>query len=132
MGQSTDAIIAYGFEIGEEDELPEFIGDAEDFDDYLDKLSGLPYYGEPGHSFADQRAFREQCPAELIGHCSGDYRMYILAVRGTQVLASRGSPVDVTNSFDTVEADKLDAFKKWCTERGIEGEPKWLLFSDWM
>lgn len=121
MGTSTDAILVFGFELNnEEGDTPEFLEEAEgDFEEFLNKLSGLPQYGEHGHSFDDQRAYRERCPADII-----------LAVRGTAVRAWRGSSKTIESLH--VAAEKITAFKAWCEETGIEyQEPKWLLVSMW-
>jgi len=133
MGQSTNGILVYGIAFEDEDELPESLSFLEefdgDFDEYLESLAGLPKWGEPGHSFEAVRAHRETCPADLVMHCSGDFPMYILAVRGTEITAHRGHAVEIT-SLD-VPVAKVAAFKQWCAERGIEGEPKWYLCSMW-
>lgn len=133
MGQSTDAILVYGFEIGEEDETPEFMGDFEDFQDYLEDQSGLPKYGEPGHSFDAHREYRKSCPADLVSHCSGDYPMHILAVRGTEHHASRGHAVYIDPNTDLLIDNGVEAeFKAWCAARDIEvPELKWILCSMW-
>lgn len=128
MGQSTDGILVFGIECGE-DEYPEFMEGFDDFDGYLDSLSGMPQWGEPGHDFSASRAFREAVPADMVTHCSLDYPMYILAVRGTEISASRG----YVKEIETLDVDqaRLAAFKTWCAERGITDEPKWLLCSLW-
>lgn len=133
MGTSTDGIICFGFMVGEEEEPPEFLDGFEDFDEYLDSLSGLPAYGEPGHSFDDQRKFRESCPADMVIHCSYDYPMYILAMRGTIIRARRGYPVELDLSFFTsFDNAKEQEFLAWCEERELlEGDPKWYLCSLW-
>lgn len=131
MGVSTDGILVFGFEVGEEDERPDFLEGVEDFDEYVDRESGLPEWGEHGHSFEDQRAFRDKYPVDLITHCSYDYPMHILAVRGTKRRASRGYPLEIDPTDLNVPSEKLEAFKNWAAERGIQGEPKWLLCSLW-
>lgn len=77
------------------------------------------------------REFRETCPADMVMHCSYDYPMYILAVRGTETTASRGYPETLDDALPTVPSEKIDAFKAWCAERGIDGDPKWILCSMW-
>ncbi|TKC54027.1 MAG: hypothetical protein E5Y05_00220 [Mesorhizobium sp.] len=127
MGVSSDGILVYGIPC-EEDALPEFLEEFEgDFDEYLESISGLPKWGEPGHDFAAQRAFRDACPVDFVAHCSYDYPMYIIAVRAAQYRNSRGS-VTEPDTFD-VPLEKLHAFTNWCTERGITGKPRWCLVS---
>lgn len=131
MGTSTDAILVFGFEIGGEDEPPEFLDEFDgDFESFLDSLSGLPEYGEEGHSFDAQFEYRKNCPASMTLHCSYDYPMYILAVNGTETRSSRGTPREI-GSMDVSDSD-VSAFKAWCESNDIEyKEPKWLLCSMW-
>ena len=127
MGVSSNGILVYGINFDEEP--PEFIEAFDnDFDDYLNSLSGLPEYGQPGHDFAAQRAFRETVPADMTMYCSYEYPMYILAVRGTETVVHRGYVKDIESL--EVPADRVEAFKAWCIDRGIQNpEPKWLLCS---
>lgn len=129
MGVSTDGILVYGIAF-EEEEVPDFLEPFDgDFDDYLGSISGLPQYGEPGHSFDDHRKFRDACPVDVVTHCSYDYPMYIIAVRGTELRNKRGYVAEVESL--AVDEEKFAAFKAWCADRSIEGEPKWLLCSMW-
>lgn len=131
MGVSTDAILVFGIPVGEEDEHPEFMGNFDDFDDYLDSLSGLPQYGEPGYSSKARQEFHDKCPADLVWHCSYEYPMYILAVRGTEIRAYRGDEVEITPEKLVVPETKLAEFRAWIAERGIQDEPRWYLCSMW-
>ena len=141
MGVSTDAILVYGISLGGPDDWIEdpleFMklddDDAEmhpDMDGYLDRESGLPQYGEDGHDWGKLREFREQCPADLVWHCSYDCPAFILAVRGTEERALRGYPVEI-KSLEPPDTALVERFRQWCAERGIEGEPKWWLCSMW-
>ena len=127
MGTSSNGTLVFGIDMGEE--WPEFLEDYEgNFDDYLEGVSGLPKWGEPGHEFQAQWAYRDSCPADIVLYCSYECPMYILAVRGTETTVHRGY-VEEINSL-AVDEDRLIAFKAWCVERGIENpEPKWLLAS---
>lgn len=124
MGTSTDAILVFGFQLEDEDATPEFMGDFDDFDEYLDDLNGLV-----GRDYPTRSAARESCPADMTMHCSYDYPMYILSMRGTATRAWRGTPREIDSLG--VDPSKVDEFKAWAAERGIEGEPKWILCSMW-
>lgn len=126
MGISSDGILVFGIDLGEEQ--PEFMGECDGFDDYMDSQNGLPQWGEVGHDWDATHAFRNSYPASMTLHCSYDYPMHILAVPGTETTAYRGSPKEI--EFLSVSDEKVDAFKAWCVEHGIEDpEPKWLLAS---
>ncbi|MGX1786872.1 hypothetical protein ACWIGM_09060 [Bosea sp. NPDC055332] len=126
MGVSSDGLLVYGIDLG--DEKPEFLGSHDDMDEFLDEQSGLPTWGEDGHSFNAQSDYRDKCPADLTRYCSYDYPMHILAVRGTESRVSRGYVTEIETL--SVDPEKVEAFKAWCADHGIEdAEPKWLLCS---
>lgn len=131
MGVSTDGILVFGIDLGEE-EL-EFLHDFEnDFDEFLHSLSGLPDYGEPGHDYVKDRDFVNSYPVDLVWHCSYQYPMYILAIRGTETTAARGYPQKIDPSSLVVANEKIEFLKKFCETYGIEWqEPKWYLCSMW-
>lgn len=126
MGFSSDGILVYGIDLGEE--KPEFLGEYEDMDDLLMTEGWQPQYGEEGHDFKKQREFLERQPVDLTMYCSYDCPMYILSVRGTETSVSRGYVTEIA-SLD-VDVDKRAAFISWCQAHGIKNpEPKWLLAS---
>lgn len=138
MGTSTDAILAFGFDLGEE--LPESLEAAEDegfdFDEWLAAKLGLPEWregmtdDERTTHYATKRAAIEAFPVDLITHCSYDCPMYFLAVRGTETSARRGYPQEVATP--EIDPEKLSALRAFCEQNNIEwSEPKWQIFSLW-
>lgn len=126
MGVSSDGILVYGIDLGEE--KPAFLDDYEDMDELLMAEGGQTQWGEPGHDFKKQWAFLATCPVVLTLYCSYDYPMYIMAVRGTETSVNRGYVEEITSL--SVSEEKNDAFIAWCLAHGIENpEPKWLLAS---
>lgn len=142
MGVSTDAILAFGFDLGEE--LPEsLVGEDGDsggfeFEEWLKTKAGIVY--PEGHAgikspaytayYEAGKALVEACPVDLITHCSYDYPMYFLAVRGTEVKAWRGHPKTVTTG--PIKQSQLNAMRKFCDDNGIPWqEPQWHIFSLW-
>lgn len=146
MGQSTDGILAFGWNLGsveDRDEghwafdLLERISDADDRDEIYLATTGIELPPDPWDEVRDQpnewfyEAFRPgeftrretaayqawsarteearqlhrtaerdalaSVDFELIEHCSCDYPMYILALKGVHWWANRGSAVDVTS-----------------------------------
>lgn len=144
MGQSTNAIIAFGFNLGEE--LPEKLQslmDGEDEPDLqemlaLDHSIIMPEYTETC-DYKEYAAARDaalsQIKINLIEHCSGDYPMYFLAVRGSDELAIRGEPTALDPDYlDTMRffPESIDAMRAFCNRHGIEWqEAKWHIFSMW-
>ena len=141
MGQSTNAIIAFGFDLGEElpDALAELLRIHErDTDKVLIAASniGLPDYNEVGHDIycaAFDKA-ESELKIDLIEHCSAEYPMYFLAVRGSAKTANRGFPKALDD--EDLDASKFheggDAMYKFCTKHGIEWQaPQWHIFSMW-
>lgn len=142
MGVSTDAILAFGFDLGLEDEKPAFLqieGDdaPEDFDDFIGREAGIVYPHGSGYPSPEYTAYSvakkaalDACPVELIAHCSHEYPMYFLAVRGTETKAWRGSPQKVETL--AIDDAKVQAMREWCVAHGVEWqEPAWHIFSMW-
>lgn len=144
MGTSTDAIIAYGFDLGAEEDLPEHLSallckHEHEVEPALAEDHGLNWPAwQAGGGYAAyeaaQNAVLKQIPIDLIAHCSGEYTMYFLAARGSNQKARRGYPQALEPA--DLNADKfapaVDAMRAFCDRHGIEWqEPKWHIFSWW-
>lgn len=137
MGTSTDAILAFGFDLGEElpealTAMPEDEDDSWEFEAWAAARAGLEPWSEsrPDDYWERRRAAIAATPYDLITHYSYDYPMYFLAARGTEVRAYRGTPKEI----DTPEIPSatIDAMRAFCAEFGIEWqEPRWHIFSLW-
>lgn len=126
MGISSDGVLYFGFQVGDEDERPEWMGEFEDFDDWLCNKAGLA----EDAPWEERKPIIDGCPAELQLFCSYDYPMYVLGVRDAEHRAYRGDIVEIGTAQLAVEDEKIAAFKAWCEANGIEyQEPKWLLCS---
>lgn len=147
MGVSTDAILAFGFDLGEE--LPEGLRnykgepdeddeDGFEFCELIRHEAGIAGYPGEVETEEERKARWAACsaaeneyPVELIYHCSYDYPMYFLSVRGTQRTANRGYPTAV-EMCAPVAQEKIDAMRAFCERYGIEWqEPRWFIFSMW-
>ena len=145
MGISSDGILVFGVDLGcEEEWFPTVLPDAiikeltgDGFDNYIYRCAGVPEFrddeteDEQDARWEAQRAAINACPVKDVLHCSYDYGMWILAVRGTEMIAPRGCPQEITSDKLQVPPEKVEAFKAWCTEHGIElhTEPGWILTS---
>jgi len=126
MGISSDGILYFGFEVGGEDEPPQWMEDFEDFDDFICAKAGLPINAK----YEKRKPVIEACPADLQQFCSYEYPMYILGVRGAEHRVARGFTKEINVAELAVDQAKIDAFKAWCEANDIEWqEPKWLLCS---
>jgi hypothetical protein len=152
MGVSTDAILCYGISYEEGYEFPweKTDGDAEDWyyktilkwtpsveiwDEDGDYLNGVRPSSEIiSRYYKEWNEFKKNnpMPFEVTRHCSGDYPMYILAVRGTVMTASRGYPRTIYVSDMNAEMYPVDEMLKFLSEHDIEvSDPKWILASYW-
>lgn len=126
MGISSDGILYFGFQVGQDEEPPEWMGEFDDFDDFLVAKAGLP----DDSPYEVRRGIIKECPAELQMYCSYDYPMYILGIRDAEHRVNRGYTAEITAENLIVAPEKIAAFKAWCDANSIEWqEPKWLLCS---
>ena len=136
MGMSASAIIAFGFDLGEE--LPEAWQDDEfDFEVLQASELGLPHPEEEYsdsvkkiyHAYWDTaRELIKSHPVELITHCRSDYSCYFLAVAGTEQTAYSGDPKEIAIARPPEE--QIIALRVFCKRHSIEWqEPKWFMFS---
>lgn len=140
MGQSTNAYLAFGIDLGEDVEWPNALSDGEDYPDldaYIAKKAGLVeptntrYQDPEWHAyFLAKEAAAKAFPLELESHCSGDYPMWVLCLRNTLQMASRGETVAV--KMREIHPDEIALMKAFCEEHGLAwSEPDWLIFSYW-
>ena len=126
MGVSSDAMLYFGFRVGGEDELPEWMGEHKHFDDFILVKEGLPV----DLPYEKRAPVIKKCPAELQLYCAYEYPMYVLAVRGSEHKVYRGDIKEISPADLEVHPDKIVAFKAWCESADIPYEtPKWLLCS---
>ncbi len=123
MGQSTDAILVYGVDLGE-DELPEALV-FNDEDDGGDTEESKPI------AFALYMGRSLPSGVTVVNHCSDSCTMRILAIEASELRAWRGSPQAVAElKVDPAWDAAIDAF---AAEHGITlpKRPGWLLASWW-
>lgn len=134
MGVSTDGILVFGIDLIDYEgckyfDLPFADPDDDDFEHTIARLAGCKQYPEEGY-YQEQRAAYDAQPLALVHHCSCDYPMYILALKGTETTAPRGYPAQI-EALDTGDHTDTQALLEFARKYGIEGEPKWLLCSMW-
>lgn len=124
MGNSADAYIIYGVDLGEE--LPENIitDSCEDFDEWLCHLAGMPSYGGPAFTWQKREAFLAVHPLKMILYSTFDTPQYILGLRSTFQETDWGESVEVKMDNNPAEKALLEAF---LLKYGIHEKPKWLL-----
>jgi hypothetical protein len=155
MGVSTNGKIFYGIVLDEEAELPwgcetEWEGDLEAwwwegvlghkpvhviYDRQGNHKDGVaPTNDQEDAYWKDHMEFSAEhpVPINLVNVCSGEYPIYALAVSGTKLTASRGSPVAFDPASLVVDATALAKFKDFCEVAGIPCENLgWHLSSYW-
>lgn len=132
MGQSTDAILCYGVELGVED------SDLCDNEPDLSFDEAYFMYLFPDEEFSYDKA--DRLPVELVRHCSGDYEMYIMASRPTVTVAHRGNPLEITDFEEPINAAfEIRRAIMWLRKNFPNASeiphelrvPTWLLASNW-
>ena len=139
MGVSTDGLLAFGINFGEE--LPEPFRGYEEFD--LDEIiadeGGLPIWRdnmtdeERTAYWSRKKELVKASPVEHVMHCSYDYPEHIFAVRGFSYSAARGFPEKIDPEKLQVPEMAIAAFRKWLADHGVDvdEEPVWFLASLW-
>lgn len=139
MGQSTDAILAYGHDLGADDDLELRFLD-EDDDDVGGQIERRlraeiasfdeEWAPESQDFFAREREADAATGVEVVGHCSCDYPMRLLAARGSVNRAGRGEPQEIV-SLEVLPGwnERLAAAR---AALGLpEATPGWVLASHW-
>lgn len=132
MGASTDAKLFLGVHFDEGEHPWAELEDNEDWDGeyeaWLRQLYGgpqapdVPFEGnadEYSQYWADCRGFDKTLPVEIVYHCSGDYEMYGVAIKGTPITANRGYPQEIT-ALPPATAEQGDTLEDFCTKAGID------------
>ncbi|MFF9118282.1 hypothetical protein ACF09Y_22230 [Streptomyces massasporeus] len=155
MGQSTNGILAYGYDLGGEEEwklqglgeygeLPDlpWHAEGEDFQEAAERrlLAQLADFTETWQPGSDGYFTREQEAKARLGvefdtYCSGDYPMYLLATKVITVYRGSVEHIDMaelvtapeTNGWD----EKLRAAVQALGITPTQEKPKWLLCSYW-
>ncbi|MDP5310402.1 hypothetical protein [Streptomyces poriferorum] len=159
MGQSTNAILAYGYNLGGEEgwelegvgeygEMPTldwYSPNNEDGDDFQTAaetklLAEIAGFTEQWHSknegyFDRERAAKARLGVEFDTHCSGDYPMYLLATK--VITVHRGSVEGIDPNGLAAQPqqngwdDKLRTALQVLGITPTQGQAKWLLCSYW-
>lgn len=142
MGTSTNGILAYGYDLGEdfaglsdyERNEPAWYDESEGWQESAEKAL-LAAHGftetdwQVDGYFARKKAAEEEMGVELDTYCSGDYPMFLLAAKVQTCYRGDADPVDLTLP------DNADERLAWAL--GVLGitpkadRPQWLLASYW-
>ena len=138
MGTSTDGILCYGIDLGEDvSELPwnektdDWEDVYEDIDDWWAQINGCDYGVIGDYDLLCKWQEENPMPVDLVWHCSYEYPMYILAVVDTEITANRGCPevVDIKPPDFKKVLDFNNFRDKY--KIGVDEDPSWLLCSMW-
>lgn len=143
MGQSTDAILFYGFLIDEEKDPYEHEMLTEPASRDLDEIWATKFKlydeGKSGEDYSFKKIYKHQesYPVELVTHCHHEESMYAVAVKSTKTTASRGYPERINNiSTDAQREPNYDRqLQQFCVDFGLRvreaSECNWYLVSYW-
>ena len=160
MGQSTDGILAYGYDLGGDDSgwkiqqageygelptLPWFDPENEDGDDFqsaaerhlLAEIAGFTERWAKGNEgyWDREKAAKAGVGVQFDSYCSGGYPMFLLATK--VITVHRGSVEDIDMAALAIEPemngwdDKLHAALTALGITPVQAEPRWLLASYW-
>lgn len=140
MGTSTNAVLAFGFDMGIEDgDVPESLLDLfEEVDQDFDKI--LILFNNPELTveeveemdYTERKNLLEQVAFEVDTHCSLEYPMYFLAIRGTVQSAPRGEPSTISLHVPENMEGRLKSMREFCDKYDIEWKcPQWHIYSMW-
>jgi hypothetical protein len=143
MGISTDAILVYGYDLGDDPDC-EWWANRHENDEDLDfgteaeykMLSGIGfterwYEGNVGH-FDRKREAEKNLGVEIVYHSSYDYSMYILAAK--EFRAYRGDVTVIKMSDLIVDSErdkKLRSALNSLEIKPVNEYPQWMLVSMW-
>jgi hypothetical protein len=160
MGQSTNAMLVYGYhlgggdsgweleDLGEYGELPAldwYDPEAEDGDDFqsaaerrlLTEIVGFTETWSPGSEgyFDRARAAKARLGVEFDTHCSGRFPMYLFIAKGITAYRGDVEPIDFAELTAEVQQKDADAkLRAALTTLGLKPKqqsPGWLLCSYW-
>lgn len=155
MGQSTDGILAYGYDLGGDEgwkieglgeygEFPElpWLDDTDGFQEsaerrLLAEIAGFTErWAQGSEGYWDrEREAKARVGVQFDTYCSGDYPMYLLATKVITVY--RGDVKDIDMAALAVEPEMNgwdEKLRAALTALGItpqQAEPRWLLASYW-
>ncbi len=117
MGQSTDAILVWGFDLGDREGLDEEV------------QNRIEHWNDDGYD--EVTALEKSTGAELVSHCSCDCPHYIIGVTKTKTRAWRGHPQEI-ESLDLDVAEGQAALGAFAKALGVDTKVgRWILASDW-
>jgi len=140
MGTSTDAMLYFGIECGDEDPFG-----GKDIDGYDAQEQWNNEHGPArpanddyrGPEWAAWRKAKEHWEEtgdgiEVGYHCSGEYPMYYIALKAKHLRAWRGSPKEVPVDYLAVSAEQIGILHAFFEKHDVPWEePKWRLASYW-
>ena len=145
MGQSTNGILFYGINLGENGDEFTFDDEAEhyelDFETIYAAKHGLL---EPEGDYDDlltrplfkaywdkKSSLLKSCPCEIDTYGSSDYPLYFVAVKAGKYLVHRGYTTEIPDGL-TAKPEWKEQIKAYCELMGLPySDPKWLLVSYW-
>lgn len=135
MGQSTDAILAYGYDLNALNEYSEI-----DFEELIPKAIQDEIAQVEGHydlvgSIPDFLRMHECSGVDIVTHCSCDYSMHILGFQMARAWRGDVRRLDLNALLlDVVTQDSEEKVKRAADVLGIDVKyqtPGWLLVSMW-
>lgn len=142
MGVSTNGIVCYGVPIDENTELP-WNDEEKDYEDYEEWFYDYLGWNKTYDDFPNSREYWKAKIAftslSIFSHCSCDCMMYILGIKSSERVASRGYPETLPANLDSLITEEakqellnfIERLNDDFPELLEKTEPSWLLVSMW-
>lgn len=117
MGTSTDAILVWGFDLGNEEDMSSELQER------------ILFLNDEGYK--ELAAKEKELGVELVRHCHHECTSYIVGRTSALVVAHRGDPKEIKSLPHIWPSDeeRLNRFAKWLGVKPEKG--RWLLASYW-
>lgn len=117
MSQDTDAILVWGFDLGDAEELPAAVQEK------------IEHWADDGYDEAE--AIEAKLGVKLVRYCSGSCPHYVVGVVKTKLRAWRGAVREVA-SLEVDAAEGQLALAAFAAALGVPAKDgRWLLVSYW-
>jgi len=143
MGVSTDGILFFGINLGDDEDREELLpweeeGEEGDWGDFVTRKLGIVHPDEEDGPLVDAYYLQKHIALIALGcevqiHGAESCCAQAVVVKSSYKSASRGFPEKLSQEFlNSITEEDITKLKKFCELMGVEyQEPSWILTSWW-